>query len=111
MKVISSALVAIILLLFTSSVFAQDSERGKILYEAYCVACHGFKGKGDGLSAPVLIPKPKDFSELDSKGLLTKEKVFGAIANGTPKTQMEGWKQKFSSEDIAAIAEYILLLR
>lgn len=33
---------------------------GKKIYTTYCVVCHGDKGKGDGIAAAGLNPKPAD---------------------------------------------------
>lgn len=35
---------------------------GKILYEQYCVTCHGVEGKGDGPAGLVALPMPRDFT-------------------------------------------------
>lgn len=37
---------------------------GADLYQAYCAACHGAGGQGDGPSAPGLDPKPADLTGL-----------------------------------------------
>jgi mono/diheme cytochrome c family protein len=41
-------------------------ERGKILYDIFCIGCHGLKGKGDGqLFSSGLYPlKPREISAL-----------------------------------------------
>lgn len=92
------------------SLFAQDESRGKVLYEAHCIACHGLSGKGDGLSAEALIPEPRDFTNPEVKASLTKEGVTNAIMNGKPGTQMEGWKNRLSPQDIQSLMEFILSL-
>jgi mono/diheme cytochrome c family protein len=35
-------------------------KEGKVLYTSYCSPCHGEKGKGDGIAAVALNPKPAD---------------------------------------------------
>src|SRR5688572_1369348 len=36
--------------------------RGKQVYDANCVQCHGATGQGDGYGAPFLVPAPRDFT-------------------------------------------------
>src|SRR5258705_4749981 len=40
---------------------------GKAIYEQRCVQCHGAGGRGDGAAAPVLIPRPRDFTSAKYK--------------------------------------------
>jgi mono/diheme cytochrome c family protein len=35
-------------------------KEAKVLYSSYCAPCHGDKGKGDGVAAVALNPKPAD---------------------------------------------------
>lgn len=39
---------------------ASATLEGKKIYIQYCVACHGSKGKGDGVAAPGLLKPPAD---------------------------------------------------
>lgn len=91
--------------------YSQDLSRGRIIYEAHCFACHGPGGKGDGPSVHALIPKPPDFTDPAIKASLTKEKLAEVIANGKTGTQMIGWKDKLSPEEIQAVVEYVQSLR
>ncbi|MCP4806634.1 MAG: cytochrome c [Proteobacteria bacterium] len=36
---------------------------GKATYEGMCSACHGMEGKGDGVAAASLEPKPPNFQD------------------------------------------------
>jgi len=38
-------------------------ERGQVVFQQYCVTCHGTQGKGDGISATNLPIKPQNLTE------------------------------------------------
>jgi cytochrome c oxidase cbb3-type subunit I/II len=42
---------------------AGDAARGKIVYERFCVSCHGDLGNGEGEVAPYIDPKPRDYRQ------------------------------------------------
>ena len=54
----------VLVVTFYSRTLAQPAaaSRGKQIYDAHCVECHGASGKGDGPSAAYLIPRPRDFT-------------------------------------------------
>jgi len=65
--------------------FASDSliARGREMFRANCVSCHGDNGLGDGPTAPTLNRKPRNFHSLD--GWKNGSKVSGIY-----KTLQEG---------------------
>lgn len=42
---------------------AADSAAGELLFQQWCVACHGEKGAGDGILAKALDPPPRNFTK------------------------------------------------
>ena len=42
---------------------AGNAARGKVVYERYCVSCHGDLGNGEGEFAEYISPKPRDYRQ------------------------------------------------
>ena len=55
-----------------------DLAAGRAAYQQSCARCHGLTGRGDGLDAKRLYPKPRDLTEGVFK--------FRSTASGTPPT-------------------------
>jgi len=80
------------------------SKKGKILFETNCAVCHGAKGKGDGMAAASLNPKPADLSS----DRITNEadgELFWKISNG--RGNMPPWKAAFTTTQRWQIVNYI----
>ena len=89
-------------------------EKGKRLYAANCIQCHGPEGKGDGYGAPFLVPSPRDFTSGQFKfrttasgSLPTDEDLFRTISRGADGTGMPPWKYLLPDEDRWALVEYV----
>ena len=59
-----------------------DSAKGAEVYKSYCATCHGDTGKGDGVAAAALDPKPRDLSNAEYVSGLTDEHIKKVIAEG-----------------------------
>ncbi len=57
-------------------------ERGRALYKANCVPCHGETGKGDGPGAGVLKPPPRDHTDRAYMSTLTDQEIKDIIRMG-----------------------------
>jgi len=96
-----------LLLLACSVASAQESRigdlmghanRGKALYERYCIFCHGTHGDGRGESAAYLDPKPRDFTQATYKcrstptGTLPQDSdLYDTITRGVHASGMPSW--------------------
>lgn len=62
-------------------------QRGKEIYEASCIKCHGETGRADGTSAPRLNPPPVDF-RAEHVVALSDGELFYIITNSVEGTAM-----------------------
>jgi len=88
--------------------------KGKQVYDANCVQCHGESGKGDGYGAPFLVLTPRDFTSGQFKfrttasgELPTDDDLFRTISRGANGTGMPPWKYLLSDEDRWALVDYV----
>jgi mono/diheme cytochrome c family protein len=85
-------------------------EKGKAVYELRCVFCHGPTGAGDGVVAPTLNPKPRNFrTEPFVQGDKPAD-IVKTLATGVPNTGMARFPM-LSEEESWAVAFYVLELR
>ncbi|MFM2152743.1 MAG: hypothetical protein RL199_1178 [Pseudomonadota bacterium] len=56
----------------------------KRIFEARCVNCHGAAGKGDGVLAASLNPKPRDYSDRAWQASVTDDHLRKVILEGGP---------------------------
>jgi len=72
-------------------------ELGKVVYTKQCAACHGADGRGEGLAAYLLYPKPRDFIGARYRlistweGVPSDEDLFRTISRGMPGSAMPSW--------------------
>ncbi len=105
----------------TGTVIAQgpdlgtDAQResGKVLYQKYCVQCHGEKGDGDGYATQHLLPRPRDFTSGKFKvrttpngALPTHQDLISIIRQGMPYTSMPGWPT-LSDSEVSDLSYYL----
>jgi mono/diheme cytochrome c family protein len=91
---------------------------GKEMYRAYCAACHGAFGKGDGPASAALKSRPLDLTGLakQNAGKFPELRVFGAI-NGDLRVTAHGsrdmptWGAVFRQMDGTDVAGVKLRIR
>ncbi|MHB8579730.1 MAG: c-type cytochrome [Ignavibacteriaceae bacterium] len=81
--------------------------KGKTIFTASCVACHGADGKGDGVAAVALTPKPRNFTI--KEGWINGPKLSGiykTLSEGITGSAMVAF-DNLSPADKFALAHYI----
>jgi DMSO reductase family type II enzyme heme b subunit len=101
---------------FAPPVFSAPGNpwRGKRIYYNTCAGCHGKSGKGDGMAAYALIPRPRAFSEglfkfksTEGDGMPSDEDLFRTISYGLQGTAMPGWGDRLSEQDRWDVISFI----
>lgn len=83
-------------------------DRGKELYENYCVTCHGEKGTGDGPAAASLLPPPADLT-LHARWH-SSEQLHWFIANGVRGTSMVAFGDQLNPAERWDVVNHLQLL-
>lgn len=104
--------------LFLTVIFpvqAADVASGKTKYDQMCVSCHGAMGKGDGVAATALNPKPRNLSDQAYMSKKTDAELAKVIKNGGTvaglSPSMPAWGSSLSDTDIDNIISYIRTLK
>lgn len=83
------------------------AEQGEKVARVNCVSCHGKSGKGDGVAAMALNPKPADWTSKKIQGESDGE-LFWKITNG--RGAMPAWRH-LSENDRWALVQHIRTLK
>ena len=85
---------------------AEALDRGQSIYRQHCMECHGASGKGDGVKAPFLSPRPGNLVSAATSAKTDRE-LLRIIAQGKSHTAMPAWQEVLSAEDQQAVLQYI----
>ena len=96
----------------TAPANVPDLARGRELFAAYCAACHGDAGRGDGKAAYLLSPAPRDFGSTRFRlvstlnGAPTDEDLVAVLRRGMPGSAMPPWEWMAAS-DLSSLAALV----
>jgi cbb3-type cytochrome c oxidase subunit III len=82
-------------------------ERGRAVYAANCVRCHGADGAGRTRMADIV--EPPDLSDAAWQRKRGSAKMVASVSNGLG--QMPAFKKKLSRQEIAASVAYVRTLK
>jgi mono/diheme cytochrome c family protein len=92
----------------TSTASADPLTDGAQVYKERCVLCHGAEGKGDGVGAAGLNPKPRNHTDGSYMKTRTDADLIGVITNG--KGQMPAWGKILTEQQIQHVLVYVRTL-
>lgn len=88
-----------------------DAAKGKETFQTTCAACHGAEGKGDGVAAAALDPKPRNLSDAAYVSTLSDEHLYKVINEGGASVglspMMAAWGGTLSEQDIWNVIAYL----
>jgi mono/diheme cytochrome c family protein len=84
-------------------------DEGERVYRQNCVNCHGPQGKGDGVMAHRLDPKPADLTSPTTRQKKDAE-LLDVVKFGRPETAMPGWLGPLDEGEIENVLAYVRLL-
>ncbi len=97
-----------------SSTVPASATRGQKVYLENCAICHGPDGRGNGASAPSMIPRPRDFSAGAFKYKTTPAgtppsdaDLEHVIADGLHASGMPYWRDVLNADDVRAVTAYV----
>ena len=110
----AAALLAAAVALAVTRTPLEAQARGKAVYDAHCVECHGAEGKGDGPSAAYLAPRPRDFStgkykirSTETGSVPTDDDLIRTVRQGLYGTSMPAWDRILPDGEIRDVVEYV----
>src|SRR5262245_4264731 len=83
----------------------DEDALGAKVYADRCVLCHGPEGKGDGVAAAGLNPKPRNHTDGKYMKSRTDDELIGVIKNG--KGGMPAWGSVLSEAEIHAVLKHV----
>ena len=85
-------------------VAGADPSQGAHWFSFYCVHCHGWNGKGDGPTAAVLDPRPRNQTNGKYMNHISNLEIFAVIKGGGPARNlseaMPAWGNVMQDQDI-----------
>ncbi len=93
---------------------AGDAQRGKVLYEKHCVACHAVDGMGAGKGTGVSVARKRSFlvvpAAIANPGFqqaATDRMIHRIITVGRPQSGMPAFGKQLSQAQIADIVAWV----
>lgn len=85
--------------------------RGKLVYQNYCVLCHGVEGKGDGRAAKLHTPRPFNLTQ----SVAPRDYIDQVVRKGGEALSrgkgMPPWNDQLTDEQLKDISNFLFSIR
>jgi mono/diheme cytochrome c family protein len=88
----------------------ETAERGRSVFAAHCVMCHGELGKGDGRVAKLYNPRPSDLTASARTDLYKTTIIRKGGAFVGRSVVMPAWGDELSEAEIQDLVAYLRVL-
>jgi cbb3-type cytochrome c oxidase subunit II len=85
---------------------AAGLSRGQVIYQGFCIGCHGPIGDGMGPAQPWLYPPPLNFTILKGREI-SGGIIYYQLMNGITGTAMPYFKRELESQKIWEVGDYV----
>ena len=110
----ATAMIVSIALTPAAAAAQQADHPGKPTYDQWCAGCHGEDGRGQGVAAGYMLPRPRDFTQAlyqirttSSGSLPTDADIMKVIDIGMPGTAMPGWEEQLTQAERNNLVSYL----
>ena len=114
MKINTLFFLALVSVVHNSQANSMSNDTGKILYQVYCVQCHGLGGDGYGINVADMEVLPKDHTDTNEMKARTDADLFKAIKHGGKAVDksvlMPNWDANLSDDQINDLVNYLRIL-
>ncbi|QBG47943.1 c-type cytochrome [Verrucomicrobia bacterium S94] len=97
---------SLVMFLSTFDYEVASDTKAQMLYDTYCISCHGENLDGRGVISEMLDPLPRDFSRHQFVSAY-EERFKHSILNGVAGTAMPAWKNTLSEQDVELLVNFI----
>ncbi len=87
-----------------------DLNRGRLIYKNACAACHGARGKGNGILAKMMKAKMSDLTKPGVVKSLTDKQIIKIVRKGRGKF-MPSWRGTLNDDEILDVSAYVRKLQ
>ena len=103
------SLIALVAPMSQAAAPAGSPDNGKLVYEKWCLPCHGSRGDGRGEWAYRVTPRPTNLTSHVTRAR-SDAQLLQLIGEPQPGTPMIGWKKQLSENQLRQLVTFVRYL-